>query len=232
MMQDALFWPYLDLVIRFDSLPSDTASWAEGCACHEDLLQGHRSSKRRRQMRVSFADSCGDCKMKGKRLPELAVGALDRVFTEITDGILSHMQVKSRIVSRMLMSPEQWGILMRAFHAGKSLLWSALQVKMDFAKKCPWRLAALVHHDTAIARAAGKDIVREFDQQESHVQDIHHPLTLQVLRELRLELNAFLDGAPLQEQRRLQAVLLPLQFIPIAERHIEAGHSLVKRLTP
>ena len=124
---------------------------------------------------------------------------------------------------------------MHIFEGAKALLWTGLQVKLDFTRRLPWSLAGIAAHDLAKARAIGKGLMDDFDSQQQEVQLLHHRLAQNVLgrtSELRADLEAFVAGAPWSNLPRLARAILPFKFIPIVERYIEAGHSLVKRSVP
>ena len=167
--------------------------------------------------------------MKGKRLPELASGAMDSRFeqmyqAQITDFMIEHAP---------FLDAESLQTLLRTWDVGKSLLWTGLQVKLDFCRRLPWRLAGVAHHDLAVARRIGKECMALFDAQGPEVQALHHSRTLQILGpSMRPALLAFIEGADWDsggEVNALARAVLPFKFVPIVERYIEGAHSLVHR---
>ena len=232
LLCDPYFFAYLDTVLALGDIPAALSGWAEGCCCHEDLLLGERKGKRSKKIRLAFKHSMADCPMKGKRLPELAVGALEPFCEKISSFAITDLMVNHQ----PWLQAEDWAKIVNIFELGKSTLWTGLQVKLDFAKRLPWRLAALTHHDQDIARFHTKEIVSFFDSQDSATQDLHHALVIDLLgadRPARRELIAFADGrSSLAELPLLSRMVLPLKFVPIVERYIEAQHALVKRSVP
>ena len=76
IVNDNLFFAYMNMVVLLDSAFASLGSWAEGCPCHEDLLLGETNSRQRKIMRTEFPSQplWATCPTRGKRLPELAVG--------------------------------------------------------------------------------------------------------------------------------------------------------------
>ena len=166
--------------------------------------------------------------MKGKRLPELAAGALEPFFNMVCEvGIMGLMTEH-----QPWLKPESWTRIVHIFEHGKALLWTGLQIKMDFAQRLPWSLAALAHSDAEVGRQHARNIVRFFDEQSPEVQALHHPVALRVLQEgstARSELVLFIGGENMAQLPVLARAILPLKFVPIVERYIEGAHSIVKR---
>ena len=59
----------------------------------------------------------------------------------------------------------EWAQVVSDFHTGQQLLMTSMLVKFDFVQRLPWRLAAMAHHDTAVAKACLDSMLSEFRQQ-------------------------------------------------------------------
>ena len=93
-LRSELFWKYASFLNGIAGCLDVGSSWCEGCQCHEHLhLQhnGFQSRKREIQLRLQSAIG-GDsqkclpyppsCPLKGRRSPELACGAFERLLSE------------------------------------------------------------------------------------------------------------------------------------------------------
>ena len=165
---------------------------------------------------------------QGKRMPELAAGILEPLFGDVC--ATSMEEIMAEHAPRL--DAQQWQSLLRTWDAGKLHLWTGLQVKLDFRKRLPWRLAALAHHDLTVARRIATECMAVFDAQTPEVQALHHPRTLAILgHSSRPAMLQFVAGAQWDSEHlaSLARVVLPMKFVPVVERYIEGGHSLVKR---
>ena len=232
LLRNNYFFAYMDTIIAIGSVPQSLGSWAEGCCCHEDLLIGERQDRRRKKLRRAFNEKATDCPMRGKRLPELSVGALQPYFDEICGTAISHLLLDHH----PYLQDHLWTKVVNMFELGKAALWAGLKVKLDFAERLPWKFASLTHHDAAQAVSHAKDILQDFDTQDRPTQLLHHPIVLEILGDgcpTRAEFIAFARGEiTLSGTHHLASKILPFKFVPIVERYIEGVHSLVKRSVP
>jgi hypothetical protein len=56
-LNDKLFFCYMTLVKRVDSLPERVSSWGEGCSCHEVLLEGKTTYERISERNIDWTGS-------------------------------------------------------------------------------------------------------------------------------------------------------------------------------
>ena len=125
-------------------------------------------------MRIAFKHpSHGDCPMKGKRLPEVASGALLPFFEELCRYQLGELMIDHQ----RRLSADVWQNLVATWETGKIYLWAGLQVKLDFFQRLPWLIGGIAHHDRNVARRVAKQCVDLYDGQEVHVQELHHHCT-------------------------------------------------------
>lgn len=102
IIKDAMFHRYCIFVIKVDELPEKhLASWADGCACHEELYKlgpqvtahrnqrrlssnddGMRSYQRSKLITAHFGPGVSKCPCAGCRADELADGRLATILTE------------------------------------------------------------------------------------------------------------------------------------------------------
>ena len=217
------------MVMALFNIVQNLSSWFEDCQCHEELLQQHASKHRRSSRKEMFM--CGpyaSCPMKGKRAPELASGALNRVFDELVSMRKASLL---RSMAEQHLDQEGHALVLHDFDAGRNYIQLGLQVKLDFWNKLPWRLAALGHNDTQVARTAAHEILETCEG--LGVADpflVHHPTTLKFLHPtnpLRQMVQAFAEGENMSSE--LQREASKLAFMPVVERSIESKHSLISR---
>ena len=113
---------------------------------------------------------------------------------------------------------------------------SIIEVKLDWTRRFPWKLALLAVADESLARQYAAELLKSFDATCAcpDAQDAHHrhPVTLLYLHAsgpLRPQLLRFIAGMPLQSLSLLHFYVASWRFVHIVERHIEASHSLAKR---
>ena len=226
-----MFNVYVSMVLSLFNIVENLASWFEGCQCHEQQLQQHGNKiKRASKKETSESGPYAFCPMKGKRAPELAAGALGETFETL---LSSRKASLLRKMSEQQLSQENEALVLQDFDAGKNYIQLGLQVKLDFWTKFPWRLAALGHRDTDVARAAAVDMLEKSIGLGLGVPDpdlVHHPTTVKFLAPaspLRPLLEAFAEGQPMSDALRIEAA--KLSFMPVVERSIESKHSLISR---
>lgn len=88
--------------------------------------------------------------MKGKRLPELVDGELDRVLAELS-GLSYHTLL---VRTKTGMPESAWADVFTDFDIARAHMVSVLQIKLDFARRLPWSLAALAHSNSEVASSS------------------------------------------------------------------------------
>lgn len=182
---------------------------------------------RQRCIKQAYGDS-RNCPMKGRRLPELVDGELQRALDRVMNLCSQRMLLRVRVV----MSGDEWDKINADFEAARSHAAAALHIKFDFTRRLPWSLAGLALACPTTARAHGRRLVAEFEEAPEGVRQHHHMKTMFFLKvggPLRALLDQFIDGVPLTLLPLLEFHIGSLRFINIVERWIEASHSLVKQ---
>eukprot|EP00959_Pyramimonas_sp_CCMP1952_P471780 9498967-Pyramimonas_sp.AAC.1 len=116
--------------------------------------------------------------------------------------------------------------LISDFERGRAAMTDELNTKLYFWETLPWKLAALGHHDTIVARREAASILAQWADM-NHDPAGHHPITIEALgSEAKVaQVTAFIDGALLSETGDLYGVVAKLRFTPINERTIEGRFS-------
>lgn len=227
-LKDPLFHGYFRMILRLHGIVEGLGGWCEGCPCHGDELAHDRRQRKRPRIAPSAAKRA--CPMKGKNLVGLVTGKLVEHFDQISQESTLNLAMELRA----RLSQEQWGIIDKDLQYGKAAIRVGLEVKFDWVKRLPWCLAALASTNTTEARACGKRAVAMYDSQSDAVRRLHHVVTKRFLDkggEFRWSLDKFIAGAPITDFPNFQQAVLTFVFMPIAERYIEGGHSVIKRRT-
>ena len=220
-----MFGAYLHLVIWLGDIQQEAAKWTEGCACHGDLLIGTRKDRRANIMRKRFKHDIGDCKIKGKQLPEIVAGETKTIFDRAERSVLKLLAVQQRT----RLTAKQWLTLSKDFESGIALLWAGLEVKLNYASKLPVLLAGMVHSDEDVARKVAAKVVEQFHGQDPQHESLNHHLTLRFMNgDMRRAVLEFVGGRPRCELPELFGQLLPWKCGSVVERYIGAAHSIVQ----
>ena len=245
-MQDFMFFAYFDMVVSLTQVLESCGQWAESCPCHEDMTldldsssfsrpdHTRRASRDHVTLPAMFGKLTEVCPMRGKRLPELVGGGIQKVLENLAGVAYGDLLQKHY----PLLKPEQWSVVVDDFEKGKALGLLEFFLKFDWTLRLPWKLALLGHHDHGLARRELQANASEFDSQPAELQKHHHNLTLKLLskdRPLRKlkEFDLFACGQKvLAELPMREAYAACFRFVQITERSYEAAHSIVKRRAP
>ena len=103
--------------------------------------------------------------------------------------------------------------------------------KLSFWRQMPWALCGLAHHDSGVSRACGQRAVQLWASMPGDAQ--HHRITLEFFAlgcQGHTDLQRYLNGGvALQDLPHLEFLVARFRVIAVAERWIEARHSLTKR---
>ena len=202
-LQSAKFAAYVCLVRQIEQCPEELASWAEGCYCHEKVLQDLSLYKRREILNLHY-ESAGTfvCPMAGKRAPELAAGQIEHVYQGVCEQALSRLLLDARLPLPQESQQEVISELQRAQAHVKLLL----RTKLQHWQRMPWLACGLAHHDESVARRIAGEILFAFE--ECSETELHHRLTQQFLHgPLHGDLVRFAGGLLLQKQVMLSRQL-------------------------
>ncbi len=225
------------MVMGLAGVIDGVGGWCESCSCHgrDAPLLLPPPPRKQRRMAFAFAQAGTErrrtgapCPMKGKRLPELVAGGLSGILGNVSESIFVALMTQHR----PFLTADEWNAIVTAFEFGKAKIALELQIKLDFVRRLPWRLAVLAHNDVALARREMSTTVAEFDAQDPGLRQHHHRVTLSLLSPqcaARRELEMFIGGSPLSDLPQLEFWAACFRFVPIVERYLEAAHSIVKR---
>lgn len=220
-----LFWLQLDSILAIEDVVLGLANWSEACPCHYRWL-GQMSRRERELYMTAFINLRGKdtCPLVGRRAPELAAGQLNSVLETLARKGLADLlngETAVRATPRMIQATQYM------FIGFKNHIALFLTMKLDFWSKPPYVFAGLGHWDRQMATQCGAMGRAAFDRHPN--KDAHHRMTWLFCHTLRADLDRFVDGIALADlSDQFRAAVAKLFFIPVAERSIEAKHSLAK----
>ena len=100
-----IFWGFIELIFLFSAILQHLNSWFIACACHPWCVCAE----------YDLMDEAKQCVMRGKRVPEICCGAVERFLLEIVDtGVAT-------LVQRMIGYEEACrGLILANFGSGQS----------------------------------------------------------------------------------------------------------------
>lgn len=128
-MQDFMFFAYFDMVVSLTQVLESCGQWAESCPCHEDMTldldsssfsrpdHTRRASRDHVTLPAMFGKLTEVCPMRGKRLPELVGGGIQKVLENLAGVAYGDLLQKHY----PLLKPEQWSVVVDDFEKGKHL---------------------------------------------------------------------------------------------------------------
>ena len=233
VVRNPFFWMYCRMLWSIHHCVQKLVYWSESCACHpykfdpdDKHARWHRKMAFQTLVGKGFESKAmlRSCPMEGKRSPELACGALDSLALADLDAM--EVRLSSQCVH---ISVEQRTTLLVDFQIARGIIAAGLQAKTSFWGVIPWRLCGVLHHDVAEARASAAECLRQWDRRP-HARK-HHRVSAKFLSTgcvHRLNLERFIAGASWEDlDEDFVQEIVPLMFIPCAERLIEGRHALV-----
>ena len=228
-VHSAFFWQYMAMILRLARVVEHLEAWFEGCACH------HRQPDASVPLESNVVwRSRLSCPLAGRRAPELAAGALDKMIADAFGK-----QRAELIVACSSLSPEHRGAVTQDFASGQAKLEHFLVVKFGFWTTLPHCLCVLGHWSEAEAKSGLAKAKELYEQHQD--SNKHHALTTRFFAgPLTAQVQSFLAG---ESSRAALADLMTeasaCLFVSCVERSIEARHALlkaktavVKRITP
>eukprot|EP00971_Amphidinium_carterae_P351392 6492089-Amphidinium_carterae.3 len=210
ILEDHFFESYLDMVLSVHKTVGKLSAWAEQCPCHS-----HSCGSRTRR-----------CPLAGMMLPELVCGWMEATLAEVRNQLQ-----EARVNMLVHNTPSE---VFTDFNAVSAHLEALLQVKLDFTLRAPWCLAALAttRPDWHKIRGMVSACLQAYDAATDDERACHHPYTHLFMHRaslVRSELQLFLAGKDLCQLPRLEFHAACFRYVSVAERYVEATHSLVKR---
>ena len=241
-IRSAQWWAYANMIRLLNGFADEFREWAESCPCHgwlhrQDPDSGDRHTGVCLQLEairasLSLAPGVGDgiafspCPLAGFRAWELADGALEKHMESLSETYLAEIMEMTEQVTETELQ-----IILHDFSTGKAHVHMALHEKLKFWRVMPWSMAALGSPDTAAARRAAAQMVKEFDAAPRNPA-LHHRVTWEHMQEdsaVRLEMERFIAGDDMTDLPALSKFVAELRFIPCSERMQEGDHSLLHR---
>ena len=248
-VQSEAWWLYTCMLAKLNQFPADLGAWAEGCSCHPWLVsqKGFRAETEddqtcdvlealRKQM--GYPSGSGDgrhfgpCPLAGQRAPELASGVVWQFLDAWGDVFIQQI-----LEGNQCMDPVEIEGALQDFAAGKAMMVEYLRQKLQCWDSLPWKLAALNVDDKVAARQIAKEAMESFDSKHASLgaaaaADVHHRHTLKFFLPRsggRAEMEAFVNGADLEDLPLLSSFVWSLRFVPTVERVQEGDHSITKQ---
>lgn len=184
-------------------------AWAEACPCHGDLDWNEVPKSQR--------DLWAACPLRGRRLPELAEGALLKLLDETCERTAAELFTGFPAA----LADEDKSTCIRDFEAGRSHLVFMLNLKLAYCSQPPFVLHGAAHH----CRSVASDCLRRClasSCQHKKIQDLQTP-------PLQQQAEMFCAGATLTSLPELEFFIASLKFGYAAERRVESGHARVHR---
>ena len=228
-LRSNFFFAYMSMCMQVHGVISSACGWAEGCECHDIFLQGVSRHFRAKAMAADFGKHTTTCPLQGMRLPELVADMHDKILKSAADCNFAELLEDTA----GWCAPAEWQVVARDFHAAAAHLQFEFKLKMHFTQTLPWSLAALAHHDQAVARRCAKQAMDVYDNMAPHLREHVHRKAKRFLdpqRGLRSEIAKFCDGADRSSlSLRARRSIATFRFMSIAERIVESSHKDVKK---
>ena len=217
-LQNPWFYAYFEMMLKVHSAIDSVRKFVERCPCHP----GSREQSSARQLG-------SPCPMNTLRAPELAAGALTDILEKLmTDGVSSLL--KDTCVA---LPSDQWASITLDFQKGMTAFTAIIQTKCSFWGQLPWRACGMMHWDESVAVKCASLCMDAWDNLEQSAQQSHLPFLQRLLSDplCRNHLDEWVAGEIVRTQlpSHVLEILAPLLFVPVAERVIEAKHSIMKK---
>ena len=207
------FWGFLKLISVLSSILSHIENWSQACACHPATHCYALGLPDRMRLQ---------CPMRGRRVSEIAAGALNR-FVEEALGI----GYRDLLQYAAHMPAESSAKLSHEFSAGKALILAELQARFNCLNQLPLKLLCIGHPDIQTARThLAIALVQYANVPEGHDP---HPMCRKLFHDLRVPLLDFLQGQNIEEFPELLLMRQQARFASNIEVGIERRHAQLHR---
>ena len=215
------FFAYYEMMLKLHGAIDEVRKFAERCPCHPPR-------ERDKQMHPPSATH-KPCPMNTLRAPEMAAGAVTDLLQKLRSEGVSELLAATRVS----LPAEDWTRIAQDFNQGMSAFSGIIGVKCRFWGQLPWQACSMLHWNEEIAKKGCKECL-ELWAAASPPGKAALPLIIRnllsephTLEQLQRWESGVVSRAELP--REVLASLAPLTFIPIAERVIEAQHSIMKK---
>ena len=189
--------------------------WCETCPCthHDD-------------------DAPRPCPLNTLRAPECAAGDLHALISPMVEGAPASL-LSQTIVT---LPSETWAEILADLQSGLLAVRSVLSVKLGFWRQLPWSACVLAHFQEAKAIESAKVCLESWDSLPALTRDSYPSSICKLFAHagpFREHLQRWVEGGCARAMLPADLLLCisRFNFIPIAERCIEAQHSRVKKRT-
>ena len=207
------FWGFLKLISVLSSILSHIENWSQSCACHPatDCYRLGIPDKLRLQ-----------CPMRGRRVSEIATGALSRFVDEALEvGYQDLLQYAAH------MPAESSAKLSHEFSAGKAFVLAEMQARFSCLTQLPLKLLCIGHPDLNTARTHLAIALVQYANIPAG--QTPHPLSRKLFHDLREPLLEFLHGSSVDEFPELLLLRQQARFASNIEVGIERRHAQLHR---
>lgn len=244
-VQSARWWTYAFMLQVLHGIAKGLRQWMEGCYCHgwlhprDDMTpeaeELHRVLKGPGGMGFEYDGSNFQCPLSGLRAVELAIDDGGSVGVgHLAKVIRAICATKSALLLEPCagLSNIDRAAIIDDFEVGTASMQHELVTKLRCWQTLTWKLGAICHHATGIAKRAARSLIAEFDRLPADPV-LHHPLTVQILGGgsiIRRQLEEFAAGdAPLAAYPEAQLRIGAFAFMSTAERRGEADHAYISK---
>ena len=205
------WWDSLKVIDKLHKAIRYLFAWSEGCPCHGFVAPDHDPTNRDR----GWEQLCERCPLRGRRCPDIACGDLLQTLRQQLDTSAAELLLN---MSPNL-TPEQQGVLLAEFEAGRSSLIFNIALKVSAMSVPPLLVFGVAHLDQEKAHTALRACL-ESDNVEGLMAELKTP-------HVRAEAEAWLAGENLAELTSLCTFLGKLRFAFSVERAIEGEHASI-----
>ena len=129
-ISDPFFWGYVHMLSTFGAMQMRLISWAEGCACHWDLIEA-----RPHDLPIELKHLCESCPMRGRRACELASGKFNTLLDE-----LCRVSSASLVMNMPpTIAQAERSAILSDFENGRSHILFQMALKLSHWQAFPWR---------------------------------------------------------------------------------------------
>ena len=230
-LRDPFFLRYTKMLLLVDAAPDQLSKWSAGCVCHDAFLQRLSPHRAAQMMQAHFGEGRYSCPCAGMRAPELAAGCwetvLEPTWTTRRQQVVRDWDDEDGALG--VLTQPQMETLLADFDKARAVLELNLRQAFDYFTRLPMKLAAMAHHDEAIARRVAQECLADFGRDPR--QNVHHRKTWQILgpeSPIAIEVQRFADGTPRAElSQDAQHAICLFRFILVAEIFIVQKHAPV-----
>ena len=210
-LKSELWWGMLLALEKIMAVVRQCLEWAGGCMCHSHLDWSQVSRKVRQRWEK--------CKMRGRRLPELASGDFFKALMDFAYALAANLYVD---LSAELEDTERMACI-REFESGRAHLLMSLTMKLGHCLEPPFVVFGIAHPSRVVVTRI-LELCLASQCPHPQIRELQQP-------PLCDEAEQYIAGESEESLPALEALMGKLRFGWSAERLVEAGHALLNRFS-